>query len=171
MSKIIIRSTLTLVAAAALIAGLYRFARSSKRAVGEREQRGLEPQPQSPALSTEPITGERAELDSARISSAPDLLAEELGDPLGGEVGAELTAQPNERVPAPHTGDDEDAPAPEDLGRAWLMQATESESSYSSEALVPDVENVAGEADELADANEALVDPARDYVQRTSSGS
>lgn len=84
--------------------------------------------------------------DSERISSAPDALdvALDLNGVFDGESdsGVQLTARPNAHLTAPLSRDDDDAPAPEDLGRAWLEQATESEHSLGLADTIPDVENM-----------------------------
>jgi len=56
--------------------------------------------------------------------------------------GVQITARPNVHLAAPHGADDEDAPSPDDLGRAWLEQATESEHSLGVADTIPDVENL-----------------------------
>lgn len=84
--------------------------------------------------------------DGARISSSPDALdlALNLDDVFDGNSGTEpeVTARPNQHVPALHTVDDDDAPAPEDLGAAWLKQATESERSLGFADTLPELENL-----------------------------
>jgi hypothetical protein len=84
--------------------------------------------------------------DADRISSAPDALDVALN--LDGlfdvesSSGVQLTARINDRLSGPRSGDDADPPAPEDLGRIWLEQATESEQSLGLADTMPDVENL-----------------------------
>jgi hypothetical protein len=84
--------------------------------------------------------------DAERVSSAPDALDVALN--LDGlfdvesSSGVQLTARINDHVSGPRSGDDEDPPAPEDLGRIWLEQATESEQSLGLADTIPDVENL-----------------------------
>ena len=59
------------------------------------------------------------------------------------EDGLPLTVRPNVRVPAPLGGDDEDAPSADDLGLAWLMQATQTEQSLTESDLTPEIDNMA----------------------------
>jgi len=98
----------------------------------------------SPGRS-EPESG-IAELASERISSAPDALDMALN--LDGlfdvesSTGVQLTARTTDHLSGPRGGYDEDAPAPEDLGRIWLEQATESEQRLGLADTIPDVENL-----------------------------
>ena len=84
--------------------------------------------------------------DSQRISSAPDALdvALNLDGVFDGKSasGVEVTARPDQHLPALLTGDDEDACAPEDLGAAWLRQATESERSLGFADTIPNFEDL-----------------------------
>ncbi len=123
---------------------------------GEARPKRAEPvAPTEPKRRAEPVapTEPNWEDEGALISSArntlatldePDALdvALDLDGVFDGESATGVTARPNERVPAPHTGDDEDAPSPDDLGRAWLLQATESERSLSTADTLPEVENL-----------------------------
>lgn len=59
-----------------------------------------------------------------------------------------LSVQFSDRVPLPTNGDDQDPPSPDDLGRTWLEQATESEPSLSVAELTPELENLS--LDQLA---------------------
>jgi len=93
--------------------------------------------------------------DADRISSAPDALDVALNlegvfdvDSLG------VTARPSDHVPAPRTGDDDDAPAPEDLGQAWLTQATESEHGPAAGDTLPDVDQVLQAMEELGEGKD-----------------
>ncbi|HET7538776.1 MAG TPA: hypothetical protein VFK05_02860 [Polyangiaceae bacterium] len=108
--------------------------------------------------------------EAERISSSPDALdvALDLDGVFEGEAsGIELTARPHEHVPAPRTPDDEDAPAPEDLGRAWLTQATESERSLGTADTLPDLERLPSASDELGEASEEDQDETTaEYVRR-----
>lgn len=84
--------------------------------------------------------------DADRISSAPDALDVALN--LDGlfdvesSSGVQLTARTTDHLSGPRSMDDEDAPAPEDLGRLWLEQATESEHRLGLADTIPDVENL-----------------------------
>jgi len=84
--------------------------------------------------------------ESERISSSPDALdlALDLDGVFDGKSadGSEVTAQPNQHVPAPRAGDDDEAPSPEDLGRAWLTSATESEHSLGFADTLPEIEQL-----------------------------
>lgn len=93
--------------------------------------------------------------------STPDALdvAMNLDGIFDGGVEEELavTARPSDRVPPPLGGDDEEAPGADDLGRAWLAQATQSEHSARESDLVPEVEEIAfadEPNEEEADADE-----------------
>jgi len=71
-------------------------------------------------------------------------------------AGRALTARPNDHVPPPTSPDDEVASA-DDLGVAWLMQATQAGHSARGSDLAPEIENLAypEEADDDApDPNE-----------------
>jgi len=57
--------------------------------------------------------------------------------------GEAVTARPSDRVPAPLAGDDQEAPNADDLGLAWLIQATEAERSVGETDLTSDLENLA----------------------------
>lgn len=86
--------------------------------------------------------------DADRISSAPDALdvaldLDGLFDGSADASGVQVTARANDHVSGPRSIDDEDAPAPEDLGRLWLEQATESEHRLGLADTIPDVENLA----------------------------
>jgi hypothetical protein len=59
------------------------------------------------------------------------------------EDGLALTVRPSERVRAPFGGDDEEAPNADDLGVAWLTQATQAEHSLRESDLTPELENIA----------------------------
>lgn len=90
---------------------------------------------------------QRIASDSERISSAPDALDVALN--LDGlfdvesSSGVQLTARTTDHLSGPRSRDDEDAPAPEDLGRIWLEQATESEQPLGLADTIPDIENLA----------------------------
>jgi hypothetical protein len=77
----------------------------------------------------------------------------------------ELTARANDHAPSPSVADDEEAPAPEDLGRSWLEQATESERSLSFADTIPDTESLPGASDELGEASDDDETTA-EYVRR-----
>jgi len=59
------------------------------------------------------------------------------------EDGRAPTVRPHVRVPAPFGGDDEEAPGADDLGLAWLMQATQTENSLTESDLTLEIENMA----------------------------
>lgn len=112
--------------------------------------------------------------DAERISSAPDALdvALDLDGVFDGDSasGVQVTARPSDHVSAPRSGDDEDAPAPEDLGRNWLEQATESEHGLGLADTLPDVENLPKVSRDLLESN-ALADDEDDettaeYIRR-----
>ena len=100
------------------------------------------------------------------MPTAPDALdlALNVGGVFDGDLGrisdddwqsdVEVTARANEHVPAPNTADDEDPPAPEDLGRTWLEQATESERSLGFADTLPDLGNLTLSSDELSSTDE-----------------
>jgi hypothetical protein len=109
-----------------------------------------------------------------RMPTAPDALdlALNLGGVFDGDLGrvsdddwqgedadwqsdVEVTARANEHVPSPKTADDEEAPAPEDLGRTWLSQATESERRLGFADTLPDFSKSPTSSDEAsADSDE-----------------
>jgi hypothetical protein len=113
-----------------------------------------------------------------RTPTAPDALdlALNLGGVFDGDLGrvldddwhgedgdwqsdVEVTARANEHVPSPKTADDEEAPAPEELGRAWLSQATESERSLGFADTLPDFSKLRMSSDDLsADGDDELED-------------
>lgn len=142
-------------AGAAALAGLgYTLGRrSSSRAL--RSTRGAAKPvppidaraPLSPPRRAQP-TSDISELarDSTRISSAPDALdvAWNLDGLFDAESasGVQLTARTHDQASAARGRDDEDAPAPEDLGRLWLEQATESNRRLGLADTMPDVENL-----------------------------
>lgn len=68
------------------------------------------------------------------------------------DEAAGVTVRSSERVPLASAGDDEDPPGPDDLGRAWLYQATQSEHSFTEAELSIDLDDLA--ADDASDAGE-----------------
>ena len=77
-------------------------------------------------------------------------------------AGGALTARPNDHVPPPASPDDEQAASADDLGVAWLMQATQAEHSARGSDMAPEIENLAySEAadDDDVDPNESAGDP------------
>ena len=62
------------------------------------------------------------------------------------ESTPELTVRPDLHLPRPLGGDDEDAPGADDLGRAWLSQATLAERSLRVSDLVPELDDIAASA-------------------------
>ena len=160
-------------AGAAALAGFgYTLARRSSRPGSPR--RGA---PSSKLA--EPITAPDAvpwQQEAERISSSPDALdlALDLDGVFDGKLAdeSEVTVRRNEHVPSPHTRDDEDPPAPEDLGRAWLIQATESERSLGTADTLPEVENLAQANDDQGESADSEGDDLDDdettaeYVRR-----
>jgi len=116
---------------------------------GTQPMRRTQPMPTPAAVYTPKMRS-----DSEVVPSAPDALdiALSLDGVFDGasESGAALTARPNDHVPAARTGDDEDAPSPEDLAQTWLAQATESEHSVGTADTIPDVDQVTRTFDELS---------------------
>ena len=53
-----------------------------------------------------------------------------------------LTARPDQHLPHPLSADDEDAHGPDDLGPAWLAQATQSERSLREADLTPELDEL-----------------------------
>ena len=114
--------------------------------------------------------------EAERVSSSPDALdlALDLDGVFDGKLADEIevTVRPDVHLPTPHTRDDEEPPAPEDLGRAWLMQATESERSLGTADTLPEVENLAQANDELGESLDSDGDDIDDdettaeYVRR-----
>lgn len=170
-------------AGAAALAGLgYTFGRRSgsrpahRARVSTNSSRRVEP----PLSQSSPRRAQPAPrvaeltLDADRISSAPDALdvALDLNGVFDGESasGVQITARPNVHLAAPHGADDEDAPSPDDLGRAWLEQATESEHSLGVADTIPDIENLPKTSRELNtdDALESDEDDetTAEYVRR-----
>jgi len=82
--------------------------------------------------------------------------------------GVTVSARVNDHVPAPQTGDDEEAPSPDDLGRAWLSHATESEHSPRADELVPDVNDLPVARDELAEAGAQADDDSQEDDETTA---
>jgi hypothetical protein len=122
-------------------------ARSARAGLARRAE--VEPTRVERVESTEPAAWDEA----ARISSAPDALdvALDLDGLFDGELesGVQPTVRAIDHVPPPRTGDDEEAPSPDDLGRAFLTHATESEHSTTDEDLLPDLESLPRAIDEL----------------------
>jgi len=123
--------------------------------------------------------GEPRRESTERVSSAPDApdaldVALSLEGVFDGtsESGTAVTARPHDHVPTPLAGDDEDAPSADDLGLAWLTQATESERSLGSADTLPDVENLQLTIEELGEGTDANGDGIDDdettaeYVRR-----
>ena len=110
-----------------------------------------------------------------RISSDPDALdfALNLGGVFDGDLGAddwggsdELTARASDHVPSPSTADDDDAPAPEDLGRTWLEQATETERSLGVADTIPDIEALPDSSNDVALESDDEDETTQEYVRR-----
>ncbi len=55
---------------------------------------------------------------------------------------ADVTVQLQGKLPHAASADDADPPGPDDLGKAWLEQATESEHSLREADLAPELENL-----------------------------
>ena len=114
--------------------------------------------------------------DSERISSSPDALdlALDLDGVFDGTLssGSKVTAQPSEHAPAAHAGDDAEAPSPDDLGRAWLTQATESEQSLGFANTLPEIEEVRPTLTDLGEDSDSDADGEDDdettaeYIRR-----
>ena len=68
---------------------------------------------------------------------------------------AVLTARPDQHLPHPVSADDEDAPGPDDLGPAWLAQATQSERSLREADLTPELDELTLAIANLEDADGA----------------
>lgn len=103
--------------------------------------------------------------ESPRSSRVDALdLALNLGGVFDGDVGSdELTVRPTEHVPLASSADDEDPPSPDDLGRAWLSQATQSERSLRETDLTPEIDNIAETVEDLGDNGDmADVDEERE---------
>jgi hypothetical protein len=128
--------------------------------------------PSPPALEgSEPAIAAAWEDDAASVSAPSDALDIALGlegvEEDEGENGVELTARVNDHLPLPRAGDDEDAPAPDELASAWLTHATESERSLTGDDLVPDVESLELTT-ELSESysDEGDDETTREYVRR-----
>jgi hypothetical protein len=144
-----------------------RSTRGQLAALGSASSPRAEPRAVSPEdVSREPA----AHSDADRVSSAPDALDLAIG--LEGifdvewDSGVQVSARPNEHVPAARTGDDEEAPSPDDLAQVWLAQATESERSLGTADTIPDLEDLTDPdledltelAEEFGEASEANAD-------------
>lgn len=149
-------------AGAAALAGFgYALAhRSGTRARTHSRRRGEraapDPVQSAPRAAQKPAAPPPAPFqDADRISSSPDALdvALDLEGVFDGDSarGIEITARPHEHVPALQTADDEEAPAPEDLGLAWLKLATESERSLGTADTLPDIERLERASEELGE--------------------
>jgi hypothetical protein len=177
---------MTILAGAAALAGVgYALARrsggpSGRGTRGTLAARGSTRSPRrSEALPTPApvvIPGSWSEVDAERTSSAPDALdvALSLEGAFDGESesGVAVTARPNDHVPALRAGDDDDAPAPEDLASVWLTQATAAERSLGVADIIPDVNQAVQTQDELGDVGDQNGDGIDDdettaeYVRR-----
>ncbi len=78
------------------------------------------------------------------------------------ESSIQPTVLPLERVPAPTSVDDDEAPAPEDLGEHWLSQATETESTNDS----LDVENLSASDVRPDDTTDGDDETTREYIRK-----
>jgi len=161
--------SLMMTAAAMLAVVAYFLGRRSRRdAAGDALPR-LEGEAESAAATSAAATGASLPFEEARISSAPDAAtgASELDDLFDAEaaIGLELSAQPHEHAPIPRSGDDEEAPSADELGRVWLEQATESEPSSSSEAVAPDPTELDATS-EFGDAGDEDDETVREYARR-----
>ena len=158
---------IALAGAAALVGFGYAFAHRSDARTSRAERVRRRPKPAPTMNEPRPAPPSPAPWqDADRISSSPDALDVALD--LDGALasGIELTARPNDHVPAPRTHDDEDAPAPEDLGRAWLAQATESERSLGTADTLPDFEGLSTLSDELGETTDDDDETTAEYVRR-----
>ena len=164
-------------AALAGLAGIATVAATEPSDASDSERISSAPDSLDLNVADERISSAPDSLDlnvaDGRISSAPDAL--DIALDLSGVFDVEsasrvpITARPSDHVPALRTGDDEEAPAPEDLGRAWLIQATESEHSLGTADTIPDVENLpratSPEADGESDIDGIEFDePTAEYV-------
>ncbi len=100
---------------------------------------------------TAPAAWESALLAPSAPSDALDLALDLDGlFDAPSEQTAAVTARPSDRVPAASSGDDAEASNPDDLGRAWLYQATQGEHSFTEADLSVELEDLAAldESDE-----------------------
>jgi hypothetical protein len=146
---------LTIILGATALAGLTYgvtrrgFQRRAMQSTSSASQALLDTEPSAPpasAPSTTALDWETLSVQSTR-GSTPDPLdvAMSLEGLFDGESedGNELTVRPDVHVPLPLGGDDEEAPGAEDLGVAWLMQATQSEHALREADLRTEIENIA----------------------------
>ena len=143
-----------------------RAMRGSAASPPNRAEAARSPAPAPAVIATEPAARPDLDLAAERISSAPDALdiALDLDGVFDGKSESDvlITARPNEHVPVPRAGDDEEAPAPDDLARTWLTHATESERSLGTADTIPDVEELQLSMDQLGDTSDASVDAVDD---------
>ncbi len=137
---------LTVVAGATALAGLtYTFSRMALRPRGSQAAiaRASNRTARAIARAADPEPWQTALLTSASPSDALDRAlgldgifdAEPLDD-------ADVTVQLQGTLPHATSADDADPPGPDDLGKAWLAQATESERSLREADLAPELESL-----------------------------
>lgn len=81
------------------------------------------------------------------------------------ESGVEPTVLSAERVPAPMSAEDGEAPGPEELGERWLAQATSTE-SISADPDYPNIEELAAPESDLGAASSDDDETTRDYIRK-----
>jgi len=156
MSKTTIRAIQVASGAAVLTAGAYLVARRL-RASSER----------APSVARVPEASQTRAVEERqpRADFSQDLAldVDQMFD-VEPQSGVEPTAQPTEHAPAQLSGDDSEPPSPDDLGSAWLAQATESESS----ATEPNVEELELDPERLAVSPDSDADDetVQEYVRR-----
>jgi hypothetical protein len=151
----------TLCAGAAALAGLtYGFGRLALRQRSpDALSKARAPIAKSEPEAAAPEAWELAMADQRLSSDALDL-ALDLDGIFDGtpDEASRVTVRLNDRVPVASSGDDEDPPSPDSLGRAWLAQATQSERSFTEADLSTELDELAA-LDE--DASELLEDGER----------
>ncbi|MEO6599872.1 MAG: hypothetical protein ABIQ16_08385 [Polyangiaceae bacterium] len=148
----------TLFAGAAALAGLtYGFGRLALRqrspaAISEKRAQFAEA-----ALEAAPApqAWELAMADQRLSSDALDL-ALDLDGIFDGTPGdsSGVTVRSNDRVPVAASGDDEDPPSPDSLGRIWLAQATQSERSFTEADLSTELDELPALEDDSSEPSE-----------------
>ncbi len=141
-------------AGAAALAGLgYGFGRFALRPRSFADSPAQRARSARLEARTTPEAWESALIAQSAPSDALDLALDLDGifDPSTDEATG-VTVRSSDRVPLASAGDDEDPPSPDDLGRAWLYQATQSEHSFTEADLSTDLNDLA--ADEADEASE-----------------
>lgn len=146
----------TLVAGAAALAGLtYGFGRLALRPRPRSMVTAAAQRVPADALPARaPEAWESALIAQSSPSDALDLALNLDGtfDAAADETSG-VTVRPSEHVPHPSSSDDEDPPSPDDLGRAWLAHATQSEHSFTEADLAAELDELAVQ-DEPSEADE-----------------